>query len=286
MTYLLLLASTLLTGVITILKKFLQKSLQLNFSNFTFYSFINGAVGSLFLFASCGFRPQINAVTITYALIYGAVVFISLVAGLLFLSENPVSLYTLTDMAGALIPSALVGILFLREPFSPKLVLSVILMLIALMLPYIKTKNKSFKAQTALFCLLLFAAGGGNVIVIKLFSLTGAHAESMFFLTNVLLFILCGAILLTTSIVYKQKHKGFTWKQYANISLSTCLSNVTSVLSAYILAKMTISTYTVLNSSLILIVGAFVSVLLFKEKSTRENNIALVLAIVSIILSV
>ena len=286
MAYFLLLVVALLTGILTILKKLLQKSLRLDFSNFTLYNFINGAVGSIFLFASCGFRPQINAITITYALIYGVVVFISLVAGLLFLSENPVSLYTLTDMAGALIPSILVGILLLREPFSLKLTLSALLMLIALILPYIKTRNKSFNAKTALFCLLLFATGGGNVIVLKLFSLTGAHAESMFFLTNVFLFILCGTILLTTSIATKRKCKSFTPKQYANIAMSTCISNVASVLSAYILAKMAISTYTVLNSSIILIIGALVSVLIFKEKSTRVNNIALVLAIVAIILSV
>ncbi len=286
MSYALLLLVTILSGTMTVLQKSLQKGLPLDFSNFTFYNFVNAAFGSIFLLIACRFQPQFNTTTILYALVYTAVVFTSLVATILFLSENPVLLLNLSTTAGSLIPSALVGTLVFKEPCTVNLVLSVLLMLTALILPYIKTSNKQFNPKTALFCFLLFADGGANVILIKFFSATGAHAESMFFLTNLFLVVICGAILLISRIVAKQNCKGFTFKQYANIGTVTCLSNIVSVLTAYILASMAISTFTVLNSSLLLLLGALISVFIFKEKSTLTNNIALLLAIAAVVLSI
>jgi len=286
MSYVLLFLVTILSGTMTVLRKSLQKGLQLDFSNFTFYNFVNAAVGSVFLLIACKFQPQFNITTILYALIYTVVVFVSLVATMLFLSKNPVSLLNLSTTAGSLIPSALVGALVFKEPCTLNLVISVLLMLAALVLPYFKTTNKQLSLKTMLFCFLIFAAGGANVILIKFFSATDAHAESMFFLTNLFLFVICGAILFISRIATKQNCKGFTFKQYANIGATTCLSNIVSVLTAYILIDMAVSTFTVLNSSLTLLLGAWISIVIFKEKSTLENNIALALAIIAVAFSI
>ncbi len=286
MLYTLLLLITLFNGTMTILQKNLQKSLRLGFSDFTFYNLVNAASGSVFLLIACAFQPQLNLITVTYALLYTLVVFVSLVSTMLFLSKNPVSLLNLSTTAGSLIPSAVIGVLVFKEPCTVQLILSALLMLAALVLPYIQTDKKQFNPKTALFCFLLFADSGANVILIKFFSATGAHAESMFFLTNVFLCIICGVLLLISRLTAKQRCKGFTFKQYANISAATCLSNIVSVLTAHILTSMAISTFTVLNSSLLLLLGALISVFIFKEKSTRANNIALLLAIVAVVLSI
>ena len=63
------------------------------------------------------------------------------------------------------------------------------------------------------------------------------------------------------------------------------MMNIVSVLQVVVLAVVPASAYAVLNSSIILIGGFAVSLLVFKEKQSLGNILAVILAIAAIIIN-
>lgn len=290
MTYIYLLLSTLFSGGGLALNKLLERSLKPGFANFTRLNFFNAVYGCIFLLIACKFHVQLNTVNILFALLYAVIVYVSICVQILFLSTNPVTLLSLTNIAGSLIISFVAGFTCFEEPIQIKLVVSAILMLIAFTVPYIRTKQKKIQKKTILYGILLFLTNGANAVVLKFFTQfeaqAQAHAPSMFFLTNFFLLMLCGILLLFLKITQKKKLDKFTPMQHLYLGGNTLFSNIISILTTLILLHMHVSVYTILNASLTLLIGALVSIFIFKEKSTKENNLALCLAILAIILSV
>ncbi|MBQ7054970.1 MAG: hypothetical protein IJN97_07080, partial [Oscillospiraceae bacterium] len=127
-----------------------------------------------------------------------------------------------------------------------------------------------------------------SVILLKLYALDArvCNSESMFFLTNAAIVVICIAVLAVMGI--KSEEKGFSGKilraytplQALNIVSKTALANIASVLQVIILAEMAASTFSVLNSALTLLGAGIVSALFFREKQSVPSVAALVLAIV------
>ena len=75
-------------------------------------------------------------------------------------------------------------------------------------------------------------------------------------------------------------------KHIANIGLRTALSNISAIITVFIISVMDVSVYTVITSSLGLIAGVLVSRLIFCEDLTWKNYVSVAFAVISVILQV
>ena len=288
--YLLLFVSALLMTANTALTKLFQKTTPSGVFHMLVYNLINAAFACVFFWVSAGFKINMNIATVIYAVVYALIICVNLSAQIFAFSRAPVSVVTLMTMAGGVLLPAVFGIVKFGEMLTLKLAVSSVLIIIAAVLPFVgkKGEKKAFSASAVAMCALMFVLSGLSVILLKLYALDErvCDSESMFFLTNAAIVVICIAVLAVMGI--KSEEKGFSGKilraytplQALNIVSKTALANIASVLQVIILAEMAASTFSVLNSALTLLGAGIVSALFFREKQSVPSVAALVLAIV------
>ena len=280
--YLLLFVSALLMTANTALTKLFQKTTPSGVFHMLVYNLINAAFACVFFWVSAGFKINMNIATVIYAVVYALIICVNLSAQIFAFSRAPVSVVTLMTMAGGVLLPAVFGIMRFGEA----------LIIIAAVLPFVgkKGEKKAFSASAVAMCALMFVLSGLSVILLKLYALDArvCNSESMFFLTNTAIVVICIVILVALGI--KDREKGFLGRvlsaytplQTLNIVSKTALANIASVLQVIILAEMAASTFSVLNSALTLLGAGIVSALIFREKQSVPSVVALVLAILAI----
>lgn len=290
--YLLLFVSALLMTANTALTKLFQKTTPSGVFHMLVYNLINAAFACVFFWVSAGFKINMNIATVIYAVVYALIICVNLSAQIFAFSRAPVSVVTLMTMAGGVLLPAVFGIVKFGEMLTLKLAVSSVLIIIAAVLPFVgkKGEKKAFSASAVAMCALMFVLSGLSVILLKLYALDArvCNSESMFFLTNAAIVVICIAVLAVMGI--KSEEKGFSGKilraytplQALNIVSKTALANIASVLQVIILAEMAASTFSVLNSALTLLGAGIVSALFFREKQSVPSVVALVLAILAI----
>ncbi|MBQ8003959.1 MAG: hypothetical protein IJ299_02585 [Oscillospiraceae bacterium] len=293
--YLLLVISALLMTANTALTKLFQKTTPSGVFHMLVYNLINAAFACVFFWVSAGFKISVSIETIVYAVVYALIICINLSAQIFAFSRAPVSVVTLMTMAGGVLLPSVFGIIKFNEPLTLRLFFSSVLIIIAAVLPFAgkRGEKKAFSVSAAAVCLLMFVLSGLSVILLKLYALDTrvCDSESMFFLTNAAIVIICAAVLAIIRI--KKGESGFFKKilrAYApihllNIVSKTALANIASVLQVIILAEMAASTFSVLNSALTLLGAGAVSTLLFREKQSVLSVAALALAAVAIVIN-
>lgn len=287
--YMLFGISMLISFFSSVLNKKFQMSFKMDFVHFLSYNLINAYFGATFLFISNGFRINMNWATFLFSLIYASIVILSLIITLVALSRISISFSGIISTAGSVIIPSMVGFLFLGEDISYRLILSMLLLLFAVFLPCRSFKNDGRKNSISV-CIALFLITGASIILNKLYTLTPGVCDtrSYFVMTNLLIIVFCAAVVL----LYKKRHsetknilKLFSKKQVGNIAARTLFSNIASVISVILLARMNISVYTIISSSVGILSGAILSKFIFKEYMPRENWISVFLVIFSIIVS-
>ncbi|MBQ3224215.1 MAG: hypothetical protein IJB42_00755 [Oscillospiraceae bacterium] len=290
--YLLLFVSALLMTANTALTKLFQKTTPSGVFHMLVYNLINAAFACVFFWVSAGFKINMNIATVIYAVVYALIICVNLSAQIFAFSRAPVSVVTLMTMAGGVLLPSVFGIMRFGEMLTLKLAVSSVLIIIAAVLPFVgkKGEKKAFSASAVAMCALMFVLSGLSVILLKLYALDArvCNSESMFFLTNAAIVVICIAVLAVMGI--KSEEKGFSGKilraytplQALNIVSKTALANIASVLQVIILAEMAASTFSVLNSALTLLGAGIVSALFFREKQSVPSVVALVLAILAI----
>ena len=288
--YLLLFVSALLMTANTALTKLFQKTTPSGVFHMLVYNLINAAFACVFFWVSAGFKINMNIATAIYAVVYALIICVNLSAQIFAFSRAPVSVVTLMTMAGGVLLPSVFGIMRFGEMLTLKLAVSSVLIIIAAVLPFVgkNGEKKAFSASAVAMCALMFVLSGLSVILLKLYALDArvCNSESMFFLTNAAIVVICIAVLAVMGI--KSEEKGFSGKilraytplQALNIVSKTALANIASVLQVIILAEMAASTFSVLNSALTLLGAGIVSALFFREKQSVPSVAALVLAIV------
>lgn len=108
----------------------------------------------------------------------------------------------------------------------------------------------------------------------------------MFLMTNLLLFAVCLVLLFIHIIKYKKTISSVNLKpkQIMRIGTMTALSNLGSILSLLILAKMPVSVFTISTSAVSLIGSAAVSKFYFKEPLSKSNIISVLFALLAVFL--
>ena len=289
-SYLILFCCMLVNSFNTVLSKRFSRSMNSDMLHFIEYNFLNALIASAFLFAMNGFSMKMNLPTVLYSLAYAAVVILAVSLNVLALKHTTVYLVGLTSLLGSLIVSTLFGIIVLGDPLTPQVVISVILMISAVALPYLQD-IKSGECGNILIPVLYFLIGGASNIVTKLFTLDPrvTDSRSFFVMTNIVI-VAVSAVVMAVFLSIKPSRRSdalhaFTPREIGNIAARTALSNVSSVLGIIAIAGMTLGAYTVTSSSFAIFSGAILSALVFREKLRIATCLSVVLAAAAVVIS-
>lgn len=294
MAYILMVLSSFFSMLdIVIIKKF-QMGLVMDKIHMVLYNFYNSLIASVYFFVGAFFEGgvlKVNGVTLAFSGVFALLVFSSMVVEVFSYSRSSISVVTITKSSGTIIISALFGLLFLKEMFSWKLMLSLILIFIAVILPYLKMVKTDFKKSDMLIYICNFLINGAVAVLFKLYAINPDVKGTMvfFFYTNLILFIGTGIIILANIGKCRKKRESmpnFSVGQIGFVAGRTAAANVVSVLEVVILSRIDISIYTIFISSIALLANTALSKFYFKEKQSRELYVAICLAVLAIILSV
>ncbi len=291
MAYILLGISCVLGSLNTLLIKKFQMGFKRDTIHFVMYNFVGAVIGSIYFFIASGFKIEMNGITLVYSFIYAAVVFLSLVLSICILSKISISLTSITSNAGAIISASVGGMIFFGEQMTLQHIFSVILILAAVVIPYRKLVKTGFKKESIWICIIYFFYVGIGGIIPKFYTRTEGvcNTVSWFFMTNLILVVVCGIF---AGIFALKKHEKIgkilctlTPGQFGNLAVRTAMSNICSVLQVVILTTMAISVYSVVNSSIGLVLSAIVSGVIFKEPLPKENKLGVALAVSAVVVS-
>lgn len=287
---LLLLLMALLRLVTVVLTKKFQQSIPVDAPHLAMYSMVSSAFACIGFALISGFHIEINLPTLIYSLIYAILIIVSSATKFISLHFSSVSLTTITEMSGRILPPTLFGVWYFLEPADWKLVVSAILILLAIILPQTKNGIHGTGLISVVNCVFLFLSTGGTDILTKLYAKSDevCSSESLFFLSNAIIIIICllyGVFLAATKGLSCLKAMVPSAGQAGIIAANTFIFNIISIISITVLATMHLSTYTMINSSLTLIGAFFVSLLIFREKQNRESVIATLCAIAAVIVT-
>ncbi len=294
--FVLLISSGTILGNV-LLKKFQQEQ-DKSFLTFCLLNFVNAITAAVFFFVANGFTINMNVPTFMFSVANAVVVALLIVLNVCTLSKAGLVVVSILTTAGTVIGTSLFGLLVLKEDISFRIAIAITLLLISIFLPFIKEQKNNHKeyrkrvdSTAVMFSTLLFICSGLSTIINKLFvgSKTVCDSNSYFFMLNFILVISCIVLLfiycLKTKVHFKTIYTAFTLKQYGYIATRTLASNIGAILTMLVLTKMNISLYSVLTTALTLVGSALASGYYFKEKSSIENKISVVLAILAVILA-
>ena len=285
--YLLLVLMNLISATSVGLTKKFQLSARTETENYLQANICAGVVSCVLLFLFNGCRMSISETTLICSLVLGFLSTISVFITVYVYSKTSLTLALIVSSAGAIVVPLLFGVLFNNETASIRLVVSAFLILFAAVFPFVK-KDTFKDGKKFLWILILFFIFNGTIsIVSKLYaqSETATDTASYLILTNVFVVVFS---LLCALLILAKKKKNFVWinlSDASNSGLRTVLSVAASYLSVTILATMPVSLYSVLTSSISLILNALSSRFVFGEKMSLASKISLVLALASIIVA-
>ena len=280
----------------TALTKVFQKTTPAGLFYLIIYNIINALFACGFFYVSAGFKISINAPTAVYSVVYALIICINLSAQIFAFSKAPVSVVTLMSMAGGILLPSIFGIIWFDEPLTVRLIISSILIITAAFLPFVGKQNekKELTLSAILTCLLMFVLNGASVILLKLYAVDKSvcDSDSLFFLTNVAIVLVCVAALgvfitkdksfRAEGDIVKRIFCAYTPVQALLIVSKTAFANLSSLVQVVILAEMSASTFSVLSSSMLLVGASAVSAFIFREKQTKGTILAVIFAIAAI----
>lgn len=291
MAYLSIIICVLLGAGNTLLSKKFQTSFSESLANFAKYNFLNAFCACFFLFAINLFKFEVNLTTFLYSLIYALVVICSLTLNFFAYKFVSVSLVSILSTSGSIILPSLFAIFYIGDEPTATIIISIVLMLIATIIPYLGTKQKFSKA-TIPVCLAFFIISGTSPIILKLFTLspTATDSGSLFILTNAVIVVAsaltCALLTLLKKSTVKELVQPFPIKTTLNVVSRTAISNLTSVLSVFAISLMSLPVYSVTSSSIGMFSAFLLSLFVFKEKFSIVQAISLFLAISALIVSI
>lgn len=285
MGYLLIILKDLLSGTSTVLNKNYVRDTGGIRSALHIYLLGAHLTAAIFLFLLAKGSVPLNELTFLFAAVFGINCGFSAFVNMVSFEKTSLVYRAVFSGAGAVMVPFLFE-LVRGERFAAGEILSVLLRMAAIAVPLLFSREKF---RGLMVCLLLFLFGGTGTVITKLFSQnSGVTSESSFcFWTNVLIlpamvFIAvrkCGFANLKRDAVKIRP------KQYVYIVAQTVLNNVVSLMGIFILRLVSATTYSVLSSSIALLITTAISVLLYKEKLSKPALLSMVLSVVSILVS-
>ncbi|MBE6667949.1 MAG: hypothetical protein E7607_06560 [Ruminococcaceae bacterium] len=262
---------------------------------------VNSLVACLFFAISGGFKIDVNTVTLLYSIAYAAIVAVSIIAGFVVYRYASISNVNVVSSSCSMVCTAAVGWIFFSEKVEVLNVIRLVIMVFAIVCVLFDQKNKETAIASpterkkgnifslAVIIAVITACGCLNTVVLKAFSISKEVTDenSFFFFTNVILLI---AALIVFAAVCLRKRGEFRAsvellrpKRLISIGGNTVCSNISSLVSVLIVARMDVSIYSPISSALGIIVG-LVGSLIFRERLGVFAYIAVAVACVALII--
>jgi drug/metabolite transporter (DMT)-like permease len=226
MDYLLVMLAVLCIAAQFTLNKLYQKNFVKGLRTVLFGQIITAvSIGVFFVllrFATDGVQIGFGAFTVCMALALSAVAVLSAILGILVIKRGKISVYTIFMMLGGMLLPFIYGVAFLNERLTPARIIGMIILVIALFLPFIKAgdvmngatdgggaKHKTDKTFIAL-CACVFALNGCTSILSKAHQINSAALSANDFIVWVYLFflVLSSVVYAVYSLISNRKRRG------------------------------------------------------------------------------
>ena len=281
----------MLTGFSTVLEKKFQLSVKKTFPTMIMLNLINGAFGCVYFLFLSKFNIEMNSTTFVFSLGYAMMVFNSLLLSVIALSKLTIPVRAIVRLMGSVLGSTMLGGFFFSEEITANSIIAIIFLIAAVIVPYIKNNEVTAEKNSVPVCIWIFITSVIESVYLKFYTENPSSlgANNMFFMTNLICLIICAAgaimyIIVKGNTERKNILTTLGVKHIANIGFRTAISNICSIISVLVISVMDISVYTVLTSSMGLIVSVMISKFVFSEDLTWKNYVSVALAVVSIIL--
>lgn len=291
MVYLPLLIISLIKVTDAILAKYFQKSINISLDVLIAFNIYNAIIACIYFSAADGFKIGLNGITMLFSLVYAFAVASNHLLTFLSYSKTSVSFVSIVSTAGTIIVSTMFGLIFLDETLSLKLFVSLVLLVLAVIIPgFDLLKDKSQKNSIPIL-VSFFLISGALTIIPKLYA--GAQgvcsSNSFFFMTNVIM-LLCAILLFFiqakgSAQEMKRILKIFSFSQLANIGVRNIICDISAIITVAVLKYTDISIFSIVTYSMILVISFLASKFYFKEEIKLNNIISLVLTILAIIIN-
>ena len=266
-----------------------------------FYVLETSIFAMFVFFALNGFRLYVNPRVVFYGFLYGVVVIISVATSIFVYKYVTIAFAGFAASCLTLIMSLALGVLLFSETVTAGNLLRIALMLCAVAVSFVGAggfgkgtpltaikQNKHFLKGIALILVLGIIACLSTVVMKYYTADEGVtDSNSLFFMTNVF-----SAILVIPMIPFAAKHDSVKLAELVGLikskgtvfaMLSTASSNLCSIVSILILAKLDVSVFTPISGALGFIATA-VATPIVREKLDKYTVIATLLSISSVAL--
>ncbi len=172
------------------------------------FPLITGVVAFILFFIISGFKIYYSSFSILMAFCGALITTVFSLIGLKAVKEISVSIYSAFTMLGALIIPFIYGVLILREPLSPLMIVGVVVLVVALVINAIeKGEQSKGYVKGIIYCLIVFTLNGVFGVLSKIHQINENAVDTSVFLQWITLFqALFSLIILIIKIVIDNKN--------------------------------------------------------------------------------
>lgn len=294
MTYALLGILQLLSGFSTFLYKKLQLGIKINMPSMMLCNMISACFASAYFLLLCKMHIEMNLITFVYSFVYAVLVMYSSIMSIIALSKLSISFNSVISTAAGVSGSVFFGIFMFGEGVSIKQLAGALLLVAAVAVSAFSGVELKREKNSATVCVLLFLSGFLSQPIIKMYTCSEGVLDinNMFFMTNVITVVITAVYTLIYTVKNgtsdtAERTRGILNKTaVANIASRTAICNVITVISAFVVANMDLTVYTVLSLGLGIIVSGCLSKFIFREHLAAENYISILLALIAVVIRV
>lgn len=291
MSYLLVFISVVFSNLSTVC----QKNYTIVTSNIktslNLYMLIAHPIATIYFFCLAKGSVPLNTPTFVFSLFYSFICIASVALNIMAFQRISLVYISVFGGAGSVVIPFLFEAIFRNETFSIYELVSVIMRIIAVLIPLFITKKSSKETRNGIIlCILLFINGGAASIIPKLFT---AHPDALgnntfCFWTNIIIIPITTLFVIKTDGIKnlvrdtaKIKISGFTY-----ILAGTAFGNLSSLIKLQTLKSISATICSVLSSSLSMLLTMLISIFIYKDKISKQMAVSVGFSILAVIFGV
>lgn len=289
MAYLLTVLASVITGLTTVCDKTYMSRTKHVKTNVDLYLLFIYPLMTVYYYLLAAGNVPLNVPTFLFALVFSIASLSS--TKLKMLAYNHATIVYITVFSGAsMILPFFYELFFTDTTFSLWQYIAVGLRILAVCIPlFFLGEGDSITPRGILLCLLLFLSSGSAGIITRMFS---AHPDvmsdgSFFFWINVLIMPV-SVISIFRKAGPRQLYGDFRkirFHWFLLMLVPAVINNAINFFSIELIRRVTSTVYSILSGSAHILVTAFLSVAVYREKLTRKAAVSLLLSLGAVILS-
>ena len=259
------------------------------------YLLVMSFLAAICFYVLAGFNLAADRQALLLAFLACFTIVLQQVSTLVCMARVNLTMVTVSSNAGMLLWPTLFGLIFLREEISIFGVIGILLTLAAFLVPFVfnasEMKRDRSTQKSYLLCALLFLVSGHTNSIHKVFTASRSIASDSSYLSwiNIFMFpmVLLAFFILTKKArkPLREQLKGIDFRYYGFVAAGTVVGCFGMLFSFQALARLDVSLYSPLYSSVYIVFLTLASRFLFKEKLKKENYISVALAVASVVFS-